>query len=250
MVETKEKEIENVEPEVIATNRVQLPPWFVEDLITPFRAGIAHTFLLHGDINGLVKNPSPDDESDRAYIPLRKFLDSILDQRPMVMFYNIASGIRFLNTDMEKEFRRVAGLDGEEDAPKDPVAAAKAGLAAKRPIPREPDVCLPLIEKVLKSMEGVALVVQSIHFLAPISGGGATLPPNERATIERFKNWSQDEELRANNTIILLITDQAAKVSSELKGSGSEIQTIFIPKPNKDERKAFIQSLTEGRGVP
>ena len=43
--------------------------------------------------------------------PLNEFLSRVFDEREMVIFYNIASGPRFLNKDMEKAFRKVARSD-------------------------------------------------------------------------------------------------------------------------------------------
>lgn len=227
-----------------------LPSWYEQELVLPYRANIAHAFLLHGNIWDLVSNPDAEDEIDQPYVPFRAFLEKIFDGRDMVIFYNIASGIRFLRPDMEKRFRKIAGLDADDIILKDPIAAAKAELAAKRGIPREPDACLVLIEKVLRGMPGAAVIINSVHFIAPAASGGIAAPLNERANIERLRNWSQDEELRKNKAIILFLVDQAAKVSEELRQSGSEIQTIFIPKPTKEERKLFIQLLTQKSAKP
>lgn len=236
----KASKLKSPGPEVIPENQVPLPRWYNEDLLPHLRAGVAHTFLLHGDIDGFVRNPE-DDESNQPYIPLKIFLRKLLDQREMVIFYNIDEGIQFLDPAMEKEFRKLAGLEEDE---KNPVAAAKAELVKRRPLPRDPDTCLPLIKKVFKNKERVAAVIQSAHFIAPSSEGVALLP-NERANIECLRNLSQDRELRDNGALLFLLTDQAAKVSSELKQAGSEIHLVLIPKPNKEERRALIQSLTE-----
>lgn len=221
------------------------PEWFLEELVKPYQAGISRMFILHGDINGLIAN-SAAEEGDEAYVSLRKYLEGVLDERPLVMFYNIASGLRFLKPEMEKIFRRAAELDSADAAPKDPIAAAKAGLQAKRSIPRDPESCLPLIEKALRNLEGAAAIIQSIHFIAPSSGGNVSLPPAERANIERLRNWSQSDTLRDNGNLVILVTDELAKVSSELKQSGGEIKSVFIPKPTTPERLEFLQVLTAG----
>ncbi|OGZ96694.1 MAG: hypothetical protein A3I44_00265 [Candidatus Sungbacteria bacterium RIFCSPLOWO2_02_FULL_51_17] len=230
-----------VSPEESAITPPTFPAWYMTDLTTPFRAGISHMFLIHGNINDLVQNP----EDTRAYVPLRKFFESALNEREMVIFYNIASGIRFLNPDSEKEFRKIAGLVNEDDPPKDPIAAARASVPGKKNIPREPDLCFPLIEKVMKAKPGSALVVNSVHFIAPAASGGVVLLPNERANVERLKNIAQDEEIRENKGIVILLTEELAKVSGELRQAGNEMQTVFIPKPDKPERRTFIVSLTK-----
>lgn len=219
--------------------------WF-DELVTVFTAGISHVFLVHGDINGLVTNPKDkeDDPDEPPFIPLKKFWEKAFDQRKMVIFYNIASGIRFLDKKMEAVFKKIAGLD-EPAAGKDPIAAAKAELAAKRGIPREPELALPLIEKVLKESESAALVINSVHFIAPSGIGGTGLLPPERANVERLRNWIQDEKIRDNGNIVILMTDFASKVSTELKQAGSGITQIHIPKPTKDQRRDFIKFLSK-----
>ena len=231
---------ENEEKSVI------LPRWFTEGVASRFQAGISSVFILHGDITCLAPNPYADVEPQWSYVPLQELLARVFDEREMVIFYNIATGMRFLQPGMEKEFRKVAELAGDEDAdPKDPIVAAKAGLAAKRQLPREPELCLPLIEKVLKKMDSVAVIIESAHFIAPESTGAALLP-NERTHIARLGAWAQDARVKKRSNIVLLFTDLASKISSELRQSASRIATVFIPKPSAEERKLYVEHLTKG----
>jgi len=228
----------------VSTSTV-LHSWFDDDLRIPLEAGISHVFLLHGDINGLVLNPDRDEEPDRSYIPVKNFLEKVFENGEVVVFYNIASGIRFLNKDMEKKFRTVTGLDADNSSRGNPIADARASLAVKRGIPKEPELALPLIEKALKKCKKVALVINSIHFIAPATSGGISLLPPERANVERIKNWIQDEAIKANGNTIILLTDYSSKVSNEIKQAGSGLSIVFIPKPNKEERRDFIRLLVE-----
>ena len=151
------------------TNKVQ--SWFEDDFKTPLEAGIAHVFLFHGDINGLVLNPDREEEPDQPYIPLKNFLEKTFENGELVIFYNIASGIRFLNKEMEQKFKKIVGIEADNATGGNPVAAAKADLAAKRGIPREPELALPLLEKALRRAKNIAIVVNSIHFIAPAGVG-------------------------------------------------------------------------------
>lgn len=223
----------------------QLPRWYKEDILIPFKAGIASVFIIHGDTNCFVPNPDVEEENS-SYITLRQFFEKTCDELEIVIFYNIASGIRFLKPEMEKEFKKIAGIETEESDSRNPVASAKASLASKRGLPRDPETCLPLIEKVLKSSEGVAVIINSVHFLAPSSTTGGALPQSERINIERLKNWAQDDEIKTKRNIVLLLTDQTAKVSQELRQTENEIHTLFIPKPSKEERAQFISVITQG----
>lgn len=223
-----------------------LPSWFTEGITSRFKAEISSVFLLHGDITCLVPNPNGEKEPRWPYIPFLELLARVFDERKMVIFYNIATGMRFLTTDMEKEFRKIAEVGGEDVAdPKDPVAVAKAGLAAKRQLPREAELCLPLIEKVLQKMDSVAVVIESVHFIAPESNGAGLLP-NERTHIARLRAWAQDARVKKRSNIVLLLTDLNIKVSSELRQSTSRIASVLIPKPTPEERAFYVERLTKG----
>lgn len=223
-----------------------LPVWFTDEVVSRFKAGIASVFLLHGDITCLVPNPNVDTEPKYPYIPLNELLARVFDERDMVIFFNIAGGMRFLTPEMEKEFKSVAEIGGEEDtSAKDPVAAAKAKLAAKRQLPREPEICLPLIEKVLSKVDSVAVIVEGVHNIAPEQSGAALLP-NERTHIARFRTWAQDARVKKRSNIVILLTDMAAKVSGELRQVASRIPSVFIPKPSPVERRLYIERQTQG----
>lgn len=221
-----------------------LAAWFTRDLMGPFEAGIASVFLLHGDWNGLVANPDVEDEPDRPYIALRALFEKVLDGGELVAFYDVASGLRFLKPDMEKRLARLGGA--EDGRGGDAIAAAKAGLAARRGLPREPDLCLPLFERALRTMRRVALVVDAAHLVAPAVSPGIPLPQSERATIQRLRNWALDDAIRARRNLILLLTDQAAKVSGELRLPDGGIPIVMIPRPTLAERAAFLAATVPG----
>lgn len=218
----------------------QFPDWF-NNLLMEYRAGIGHVFLIHGNITDLVPNPDADDEPDKKYISLKEFFKKIFDEREMVIFYNIASGISFLTPQMEAQFQK---LLVEPDEKLNPVDAAKAALAKKRGIPREPDTCLPLIEKVLTSQKRVAVIISYVHQIVPAVniGGGVSVSQSDRVNTVRLASLAQKDALRKNENVVILLADQLTSVSSQVRQNSTGIQTIFIPKPTKEEREVFLQS--------
>ncbi len=226
----------------------KLPSWFTNGILEPLEAGMGSVFLLHGDINCLVVNPEKQSEANRAYIKFREFWRIILAENKIVVFYNLASGISFLKPEMEAEFKKATDIVEQNQDSSDPVAAARANLSNRRPLPTEPDICLGLIDKVLRKETGVVIIINSAHFVAPTGGGGATLSPADRVNVERLRNWSQSETIRNNRNLVLLLTDQASKISNELRIGGSELQIAFVAKPESNERREFIRTYTEGLG--
>ncbi len=218
----------------------EMPEWFTREFAGPLKSGLASVFIVHGDINCLVRNPDADDEPEEEYVPIRRFLEKVFDERELMMHYNIAPGLWTQRPEMDKLFRKVADIDDAKASGGDAVAAAKAGLAAKRGLPREPEACFPLIEKALRRVDESVLIVESAHTVAPFTGNGIPPPPNERAIVERIRIWARSTKVRANGSVVLLFTDQASKMSQELRLPDSEVRTVFIPKPEYAERAAFI----------
>jgi len=220
------------------------PEWLEKEFLLPFMSSLAHAFIFHGDTDGLVLNPNCANEPDCAYITFLEFLKSIFDERRIVIIYDLAAGIKFINPEMEKDFKKVCGLESEDVTSADPVAAAKAGLVAKRGLPQDPSVCLPLISKALGKYENIAVIIRSAHFVAPNPGANSLLPQNDRVNIQMLINWSKSTWYRKSNNLILLLTDDISKISVELRGNGSGFYQVFIPKPTKPERIDFISNAT------
>jgi len=247
--------IQQVVPPVVA-----LPSWLREGIILPYKARIASVFIVHGDINGLFPNQWQDTESQDAlgdilerkpdyYLSLRKYLEKIGGSRNLVMFYNLASGLRFLTPEMEQSFRRVNGLEIQDADGALADAASREGLRIIRKLPQDPASCLPYMEKAFLATTRTLLVIQSAHFLAPTANGGGSLSVEERATIERLRGWSESEEVRDKEVMILLLTDQASKVSPELRVGNEGIKTVLIPKPTAEERQLFLETIITDGGV-
>jgi SpoVK/Ycf46/Vps4 family AAA+-type ATPase len=222
-----------------------LPRWFEEEMRGVVASGVAHVLLLYGDTHSLFPNPDRDQEPGEPYLPLRRFLEKVLDSREVVVFYNLAAGLTFPTEQAARLFRALAGLDAPPSA--DPVASAAAGLAARRRLPGEPEACLPLIERVLQKAERGAAVIWSVHALAPAVSPGIPLPASDRAAIERLKNWAHDDQMRTRGALVLLVTSQAADVHRELRHPGSLIHPIAIPRPSEEERRAFLRLWRPGR---
>jgi transitional endoplasmic reticulum ATPase len=221
-----------------------LPRWFKEDFLGPLKAGIASVFVIHGDVNGLFPNPDvlDEDEADYPYLELSNFLSKIGDTAEMYIFYDIANGARFLSKKMKDKFMELAGLkDDSSTPPSNPIEAAKAKLASKKSIPREPELCLPLIEKVLRKQPKTMVVINSANFVFPAAGNGF-LPANERVNIERLKNWTTDDEIRQNGNTIILVAGQVADLSQEVRRAGIGVASVLIPRPDSDERQVFIET--------
>ncbi|MBM3465695.1 MAG: ATP-binding protein [Armatimonadetes bacterium] len=220
-----------------------LPGWFSDEVRHVVSAGVSHTLLLYGDIHGIFPNPDADDEPETPYMSLRNFLARVLDSREIVAYYNIASGLTFPDPSAVERFRAAAGLADRGGS--DPIAAARAGLAEKRRLPTEPELAMPLLERVLQRAERSAVVIWSVHTLAPTVSPGIPLAVPDRANIERLKNWAADEAIREKGGLVVLVTAHAGDVHRELRHPGSGIHPVHIPRPDAEERKTFLSTIPE-----
>ncbi len=230
------------------TNALQLPSWYMEDLIGTFRSELNYVYIVSGDTNCLVPNPVKDENEEKPYIPLKQFWEKVFRSWELLIFYNIASGVQFPDPSMEELFKRQAGIKPDA-ASGDPIAAAKADLASKKGIPREPEAALALIEKVLENTEETALIVNTLHFIAPDSNGSGVAYAGAWVNIERIRNWARNQKIRENGNIVILLTEEPGKVAPELRKSSSGIRQIRIPKPGKEERKSFIERLSRNSSL-
>ena len=225
-------------------------PWFDDELMSVFSENLFWAFLLHGDIGGIVPNEDVDEEPDKPYIPMRELWEKSFEDMELVVRFNIASGLTFPTKEMEKAFREAIGNGQANGAcvdPNDPIAKAQAQIAeaeAEADLPKDPARVLPMIEKILTEQKRVAVLIDTAHFLVP-GAGSAAQQFQERVCIEHFRNWSFDQRIRDNGNILLLFTDQAAKISPELRGSNSHIRSVFIPKPSTEERTAYFSTMCE-----
>jgi len=223
-----------------------LPAWFDDEIRHVVGAEVAHVVLLHGDVHGLFPNPDAEGEDEPPYLSLRRFLDKVLDARPLVVSYNIASGLSFLTSGMARRFRALTGLEPKAD-PQDPVASARASLAERRGLPKEPEACLPLVEAALQKVERAAAVIWSVHAVAPVVSPGIPLSPLDRTNLERLKNWARDEAMQQKQALAILVSPHAGDVHRELRQPGCGIHPVEIPRPLHAERATFIRKVTGRR---
>ncbi|MBI2449957.1 MAG: ATP-binding protein [Candidatus Nealsonbacteria bacterium] len=217
-----------------------LPEWF-NDLVTQYQAGISREFILFGNIADLIRNP--DDEPEKQYISFREFWEKIFEEREMVILYSMAWGLRFPNKDMEERFRIASGFDQPDSSSTSPLA--KVGVLQKRRLPQDPETCLLLIERALRNIPKIAVMIYFAHHVVPAGGpGGTTQTPSERVNIERLAQWASSVGIKESKGIVLLFTDKIANLASELRETNSGVKPIMVLKPSRAERKEFLQSIT------
>jgi SpoVK/Ycf46/Vps4 family AAA+-type ATPase len=224
-----------------------LPAWFLDDVITPFTAGIAHGFILCGDVWGATIQG----------ISQRRFLQQVLVQAKLeiVAYYNRACGITFpLESMLSKAEELCTGTTPsvESDPFNSVLDAAGMGVqpkgdqfsAARRPLD-----ALALLEQLLRSPSGrrkVAVIIDFADLLCPRQDK-FIMSPDDRLVLSTLLWWGQDEELAACGNPLFLVTRKASDIHDDLRSSGSGYRLVEIPLPKKEERFIFLSWYLQKR---
>lgn len=214
-------------------DKVILPGWYKDEILPKFLAQTCRTFILYGNVNDLFANPDNETQTAKPFINLTEFLAWALGAYDLPIFFNIANGFTFPDEETERLFWQTVGADP----------------AKQKAILRDPIACFDLIEHALKRGTKSAIVISPLHPIVP-NGSGASVQISERVCAEKIKLWATDETIKANGAIILLVTDQLAKITDELRENVVGIEPVIIGTPSKAEREAFITNLKNSFAVP
>ncbi|HHX39597.1 MAG TPA: ATP-binding protein [Armatimonadetes bacterium] len=211
------------------TTRV-LPPW-AEELRQKYLAGVANTFLIHFNVFDQV--PYNGD-----YVPLKEFFYRFFDgKKEIVAFYNVSEGLTFATEEMRRRFFSLPGLRSEEYA---------AGL---KPVPKQASVVLGLLETALKAPKAsIAVVIDYLEAVAP-AGQISFLSAEDRQNVTTLQRWASNQYLlEQSDTIVILIAAKLGDVHENLR-SAPQIDLQQIPRPDHEERLAYLRYLVERQGA-
>ena len=218
----------------------QLPAWF-DEVITTFMAGVAHGFILSGDVLG---RDHPGHLT--AALPQQVLVDA---RREVVAYYSRACGITFPLASMREKAERMLATGNAPAADPNPLNAVldQAGIgvqptgdqfsAARRPLD-----ALALLERLLRAPEGrgrVAVILDFADFLSPAQEK-FLMSQEDRLLLVTLLWWGQDEAMAACGNPIFLLSRNGAEVHEDLRSSGSGYKLIEIPLPSREERLTYL----------
>jgi hypothetical protein len=199
-----------------------VPPW-ADRLRERFVSGASALFVLHGNVHDLVR-------WKERYLPLGEFLAAMLSRtKDTVLFYDVASGLRFGDKDMEQPFRDAVNarrlLEGRVQLP----------LA----LPRDPYRLFPWIETFLRdTTQHGAFILEYAETVSP-AGDVSFMGEQDRAMRVTLQRWASDPGVLATDNIIILITENLADLDRNVR-SAPRLTSIEIPLPDEAERRSFI----------
>lgn len=211
---------------------------WAKELVEKFAAGASHTFILHLNVSDYVRN------TDGKYVGLKRYLtDVLLNGWQIVVFYDRASGIHFLNDDMKTDFFRIVNNGSKEQL---------------KALPKDPETALPILERLMRTSpeEASKILGKEIkqQFAAILIGFAETIFPDgqitnqsvaDRTNIITMAQWARRSRIEKSGNLILMMTNNLSQISPALRSPESNIECVRIPYPDFPQRKAFLEALPE-----
>lgn len=222
-------------------------PTAVSTIAQQYKAGIAHAFILTGNIHDYITPGTRLADYLKAWLAGQGMTTQVT--------YNRAQGLQFPTMSSEKTFRALVSGQQAQPATNPALAAlqaARGGQAAPQaeqaPLPTSPEACLALIDKALRNAEpqSLAVIINWAETIAP-SSDPATMSPSDRTALVTLAGWAQDSDLAAKGNMVFLTTDSVSDLAGLLRLGTSAWSQVVVDYPSTAERLAFIEWYTEAR---
>lgn len=229
-------------------------PQWIEKFLNLYRSGIAHSFIVHFNINDYV--------SAEGLTSSITYLSKILASR-IVVIYSRDKGITFATESMKKKALEILELGQEQPAQAlSPALAALQSIGAAAPaqeqeLPRNPAAALPLLDQLLRYipkrneelasgqlLTGVAVIIENTEFIIP-DASLAMMPADDRTALATIARWGRDSEIVNTGNIAILMTGNIASVHSDLRAASNRYEAIEIGLPGTEQRQTFIEQYID-----
>jgi hypothetical protein len=229
------------------TTTPDIPP-FWQRVSTLFADGIAHAFILHGNVFDYVP-------CGGAYQRLDSFLTTRLFAGfDIIAVVDPAQGIRFPIAKHRELALQVLGIN-----PATPGAAAQLlgapGKGMRPPMPQRD--LLQLITQVLDALltapfevdDGkqskrpgrVAVIFSYGDLLFPDSD----LRSSDTPTLARLLQWSRSAQVGQARHLLFIVGESLLALHSELRRASSRWESVAVSLPNLDDRARFVAHLQQ-----
>ena len=204
----------------MATTKTRLPAW-ADEIRRRFLRGEASQFVLYGNVHDLILD-DPDGSSDKRgpderLLALPEFVSKVLlDKKSLVALYNVSTGVRFVKGKAPPSFENLL-LD------------------------KEPAKVLPLLERLLVTQQGVALVVEYAETVTP-AGETSFSTVDDRAAVVTLQRWSTLPALDKNDSIVLLLTENLSELHPKLVAN-PRVATVQVPIPDAETRRSLLRHI-------
>ena len=221
-------------PTPAALSRLPLQGWALE-LARRWNSEAYSVFLLQGNIFDVFPTQT---NGGVTYVPLKTFLTRrLFSERSYLLFYDIGDGLTFGSAEMQKRFfewlevfDQVENTQFHQQGP-----------------PREFNRLVPLLRRFfMRAAEetgdrrGVTLVIDFPEKIIPAAEESG-MSQDERVALVSLLKWASSPEMRQTDVGVLLVTETAADVHSDLL-QNPHVAQIKIDLPEVADRLSFLES--------
>lgn len=204
----------------MSTTKTRLPAW-ADEIRRRFLRGEASQFVLYGNVHDLILD-DPDGSNDKRspderLMALPEFVSKVLlDKKGLVALYNVSTGVRFVKGKAPNGFENLL-------------------------LEKEPAKVLPLLERLLVTQQGVALVIEYAETVTP-AGETSFSTVDDRAAVVTLQRWSTLPALDKNDSIVLLLTENLSELHPKLVAN-PRVATVQVPIPDAEARRALLRHI-------
>ena len=220
---------------------------FWDRIASEYNAGVSHQFLLHFNVEDLVR------DEVCGYLPMFPYLMEQLNALgcDFVIGYTPSQGVIWPDVNQWKVVQKWLGLlpyeEQQDDGSRAPINSKvhhwklneDAFLTGKHPPSDEVRENLDAL--LHEGRAKVGLVINFVEKIVPNTELTA-LDKESSLFLDMFQEWAGDFDIRMKKNVVLLMTQNLADVHPTLVKQ-SEIPTIEIPFPDYNERLEFIKYL-------
>jgi SpoVK/Ycf46/Vps4 family AAA+-type ATPase len=207
------------------------PAWQLE-LTQKYRANVAHAFILHNNVRDYVMpNGAPAGR-------LMEYLPALFSRR-IVVVYDRAGGFQFPvagHRDRFMELLNSLGLGQQTD----PAIAAALGQSSGDELPTDPGAALPLLDRVLRGADGLAVIIDYADLLFP-AADPAMMAAGEKTALLTAVKWGTDREIATRGNIIIMVTAELFALHPALRAASAGWHAVEVPLPGPEIRQRFVE---------
>jgi hypothetical protein len=198
----------------------RLPGW-ADEVRRRYLRGESSQFVLYGNVHDLILD-DPDGSidkrsADERLLMLPEFLTKVLlDKKNLVVLYNVSTGARVAKGKLPAGYEELM-------------------------LNKEPAKVLPLLERLLVTTQGAAVVIEYADTVAP-SGETSFSTVDDRAAVVTLQRWSTLPALDKNDSVIFLLVENLSELHPKLVAN-PRVATVQVPIPGSSERTALLKHI-------
>jgi AAA+ superfamily predicted ATPase len=209
-------------------------PWFpgwAREFAEQYFAGTTCLFVMHGNVHDLTLQEAGE---ERSYGSIVDFLATqLFGTWDVVLRHDLSQGLRIAAGPDAERLRRMVALLSER-------------IGEPKSWPRDPDVILALLDKLIQGilMEenpakriSVGIILDHAQYLVPTSEL-SQMAGSLGTRLVRLLSWAQNPYIKRNNIAFCLLCDQLAEINERLIGS-AHVATLAVAMPDSLAREEF-----------